>query len=376
MSPAEARVVAQERMGAAAPRLRTLDGLRGLAALFVLISHVAPSICHLTVLRNWFAVDLFFMISGCVLSRTYEPRFSAGLSPARFMLLRYLRLYPLYAVGLLLGMVAEAISAIEHQSLFSGWARFTAIATGLLILPSPTAHFTPEIIPLNPVGWSLFFELVINFIYAVFWRRLGTRALLVVVILSAVNLVWLAAHNLSFGGTGWPSFWGGFPRVSFSFFVGVLISRIKRAPARRSNWAWAPILAFVVLLFLPWEDAHVRDTIIMMLTLPPLVWCALSFEPRSAPLFAWVGAISYPIYVIHFPLYRIFGEALARFGASPEAFAPWSGIAFVATVIVIAGLLDRSLDASLRRAITNSFSRRLPSTLGNSAQPFESRAAF
>lgn len=57
----------------AGTRFCTMDGLRGLAAIAVLVSHIAPSICAIPVLRNWYAVDLFFMISGFVLCRVYEP---------------------------------------------------------------------------------------------------------------------------------------------------------------------------------------------------------------------------------------------------------------------------------------------------------------
>jgi len=333
-------------------RFHTLDGLRGFAALAVCVSHIAPMIGHFQVLRNWFAVDLFFMISGFVLCRTYEDRLSRGLSAERFMLLRYVRLYPLFAIGLAIGVSADALAILSSESPFSGIERATAIGTGLLLLPSPTPRATPEIVPLNPVGWSLLFELAINLVYAVFWRRLGVRVLVAIVLFSGGDLLWLAYHNLSFGGTGWPTFWAGFPRVSFCFFVGVLLARTAPASARLSRLAYIPILALVPLLFLPWEDRHSLDTVIMMIALPSLMFWAVRLEPRHTGIFSWLGAASYPLYAIHYPLYALLTHGLALLGKSPEAIAPWSGCTLLVVLLGLATLFERRVDAPLRRYAT------------------------
>jgi len=334
--------------GANDTRFHTLDGLRGLAAIAVLVSHIAPSICTFTVLRNWYAVDLFFMISGFVLCRTYEPRFASGLTPRRFMLQRYIRLYPLFALGVMVGLLADVIGILAHQSSLDGPQRATALMTGLAILPSPTMQATPEIMPLNAVGWSLFFELVANAAYSVLWPRLSKRALLLIVVATGGDLLWLAHHGVSFGGTSWSSFLAGFPRVFFSFFTGVLIARMMGEPTARSWSAWLPMPLLVVLLFTPWEDKDVRDVTIMMLAFPPLLVLAAAIQPRRPSLFALAGRLSYPIYAIHFPLYLCLTRALALVGKPPEAIAPWGGLGFLLGVLVLGSVLD-GYDARLRR---------------------------
>lgn len=70
--------------------------MRGVAALFVLVGH-SPEFFGLGhVPRFWLAVDLFFLLSGSVLSRTYEPRFAKGMGIRKFATARIIRLYPLY----------------------------------------------------------------------------------------------------------------------------------------------------------------------------------------------------------------------------------------------------------------------------------------
>ena len=333
-------------------RFHTLDGLRGLAAAAVLVSHVAPSISAIAVLRNWYAVDLFFMISGFVLCRVYEPRFARGLTAGQFMLQRYIRLYPLFALGLCLGLAAEMLAVLAHQSLFDGWQRATALATGLAILPSPTMSATPEIIPLNAVGWSLFFELVANLIYAILWPRLSKRWLLLIVVASAVDLLWSAQHGTSFGGTSWSTFWGGFPRVTFCFFTGVLIARILPGAGHRSSLAWFPLLLLVGLLFIPWRDGDTRDLLVMMLVFPALIAFAASVEPPRPGLFSVAGRLSYPVYAVHYPLYLCLTHSLSMLALAPESLAPWSGLAFTVGVCAFGHVLDRGYDAPARRWLT------------------------
>ena len=75
-----------------------LDGLRGMAALFVAMRHI--SFFHnLGVHGGYLAVDLFFVLSGFVIANAYEARLASGLSAKRFLALRYVRLWPVYAAG-------------------------------------------------------------------------------------------------------------------------------------------------------------------------------------------------------------------------------------------------------------------------------------
>src|SRR5262245_45457012 len=112
-SPAKA-LANHETAGAEdAHRFLVLDGLRGLAAFAVILDHVSS-----VTLRHWFpgrylAVDFFFVLSGFVLAHAYGERLQSQLSPWRFMCIRMIRLYPLYLLGLMLGLVLPMIGALR-----------------------------------------------------------------------------------------------------------------------------------------------------------------------------------------------------------------------------------------------------------------------
>jgi peptidoglycan/LPS O-acetylase OafA/YrhL len=85
-----------------------LDGLRGIAAILVALFHFRSSYMSYNGYPagdGYLAVDLFFMLSGFVLSHAYAARFERGTSALEFMKIRLIRLYPLYFVGLAFGAV-------------------------------------------------------------------------------------------------------------------------------------------------------------------------------------------------------------------------------------------------------------------------------
>src|SRR4051812_23930437 len=86
-------------------RFLTLDALRGVAALIVFIRHSGPQfgLSAVEYSASHMAVDLFFVLSGFVLANAYESKLVDGtLGVSRFMLLRYIRLFPLYLLAMVL----------------------------------------------------------------------------------------------------------------------------------------------------------------------------------------------------------------------------------------------------------------------------------
>jgi peptidoglycan/LPS O-acetylase OafA/YrhL len=209
--------------------------------------------------------------------------------------------------------------------------------------------------PVNSVAWSLALELLVNLAYALTWRRLrGLRVLAGVLAVSALGLI---AAVVCFGkldvGFQWSDAWGGLPRVVFSFTAGVAISRLYRArPWTSPLPAWAPLAALPPLLWV-WVDPAIWPLACVIVVFPAMVALAAAAEPRAtlARAFAWLGAMSYPLYALHKPA----GELMTLWvrHVSPHDIRNIGiGAAFMAALVVACSLVERVYDRPARRLLT------------------------
>lgn len=137
-------------------RFHTLDAMRGVAALAVVLVHVAAySGVNLAPGGN-LAVDFFFALSGFVIARAYSARLRSGLSWLRFAEIRLVRLYPLVLLGCGFGLVKMLFQIGMGHETAPSWGQFAWILIlNPLLLPAPGVY----LFPLNNPAWSLFFEL-------------------------------------------------------------------------------------------------------------------------------------------------------------------------------------------------------------------------
>ncbi|HSU19545.1 MAG TPA: acyltransferase family protein, partial [Acidobacteriaceae bacterium] len=157
-------------------KFETLDALRGIAALAVVEYHATALSAH-AFRHGYLAVDFFFVLSGFVLSYAYGDRLAEGWSTASFMKARFIRLWPLNTLGLLLGLLL----GVAHHPLDAALLR--TILLNLIFLPSRLLPHGSWF-PVNPVAWTLFFELFSNLFHVLFLRRARSGVLIAVVCLS------------------------------------------------------------------------------------------------------------------------------------------------------------------------------------------------
>lgn len=339
-------------------RFLALDGLRGVAAVFVLSAHVRGEALFSHFSASYLAVDFFFALSGFVLAYAYLSRLEAGMSVLAFMRARLIRLYPLYLLGLVLGALAYLVQAAWLGELDA--PRFVVSAVlGTFFLPTP-----PEIsvlpthaFPLNIPAWSLCFEVFINLIFAAVAAHLTWRRLTAVVVVSAVALVATAIHFGSLQvGFSPGNFVGGFARVAFSFFGGVLLYRAWRSGAFRglSAPALAPMALLVAAFAVPASDRVWRDMLLVTIMLPAIIVLGSASVPAGlvARLCTLLGAASFAFYALHAPLISI-TEALI-FDLAGREFTPSSveTLAFAAGVFVLALAADACFDGPVRRRLS------------------------
>ncbi|MCM1566037.1 MAG: acyltransferase [Dehalobacter sp.] len=368
------------------PHYRILDGLRGVAALMVIWYHLfeafATSPVDQQFNHGYLAVDFFFILSGFVIGYAYDDRWGK-MTGRDFFRRRLIRLQPMVIMGAVLGTITFLMAGSEMWD--GTQVPLSMVMLALLLhlflipaLPGAGAEVrgNGEMFPLNGPSWSLFFEYIGNILYALFLRRLSTRALQVLVALTAVALATFAIGNFSgFGhlGVGWTladnNLTGGFLRLLFAFSAGLLMSRIFR-PVRVRGAFWISGLAIVVLLSMPyigngeapWMNG-IYDALCTIVLFPLLVWLGasgLTTDKATTRVCRFFGDISYPLYMVHYPFMYLFyawvwKNELSFAQAWPVALALLFGI------IVLAWLVLKLYDEPLRKYLSKRFSPRINS---------------
>jgi peptidoglycan/LPS O-acetylase OafA/YrhL len=354
-----------EKSSAARPEGRvfhTLDGLRGVAAIGVVVFHLQQAFAPIATPGGYLAVDLFFLMSGVVISHSYESRFRAGMGTLDFMRARLIRLYPLYLLGTLLGIVVTLASLHGRNS--QHWdpsSLLQAALPALFLLPNFSGRPVNEMFPLNIPCWSLFFEILVNLLFVMFWPLLTWRRLLGVVVLTGGAVAFAAVHtgSLDQGSTA-SSFAVGLARTVFGFSVGVLIARrVGQAPRRQSNLGFLAIVAVVVIATTAWPGGAQRaiwDAICVLVIFPVVVYWGTLVDPgsRLRRIATFLGVTSYAIYVLHSPLSSVLNSASRSVagGAGVSAGAPWLGFVVLAVLLTGCWLVDQHIDMPIRRRLS------------------------
>jgi peptidoglycan/LPS O-acetylase OafA/YrhL len=356
-SPAPGSLIEEAGPGPAGRVFHTLDALRGIAALGVVVFHMSQMFAPLAAPGGYLAVDLFFMMSGVVLSHAYEGRFRAGMGTIDFMRARLIRLYPLYLLGSLIGIAVTFASL--HGRNIQNWDTSSLTRASLLslfFLPNFSTTPVDALFPLNIPCWSLFLEILVNLLFVIFWPLLTSRRLIATSVLTGAVVAVAIAHKGSIDqGTVGSSIAVGLARAAFGFSVGVLIARrIRQVHPRKSNLGVVVILMAVGVAIAARPGAELRpiwDAVCVLLVFPSIVWCGTAIDP--GPLLrrpaTFLGVTSYAIYVLHTPLSAIVNSATR---ALPHGLgAPFLGVAIAVLLMLGCWLVDRYFDMPLRRVL-------------------------
>ncbi|WP_293577316.1 acyltransferase family protein [Prevotella sp.] len=366
------------------PHYALLDGLRGVAALLVVWYHVfegfqfagnKPVIDFIN--HGYLAVDFFFILSGFVVGYAYDNRWGKTLTLGGFFRRRLIRLQPMVCMGALIGAASFLLSGMErwdgtHATL---WLTFLAFVCGCLMLPAlpgmpREVRGNGEMFPLNGPCWSLFFEYVGNIVYALFIRRLSTRLLAVLSFALCCALAWFAVTAQSgYGsiGVGWTvdrtNKLGGSLRMLCPFTMGLLLSRISKPIhyARGAFWTSAALL--LIIFHVPYIHSDgalslngIFEAACIIAVFPLVVWYAASGKTTdiaSTRICRFLGDISYPLYIVHYPLMYAFYMWLIK-TRQYTLHETWpAALAAVTASIILAWLCLKLYDMPVRKWLRN-----------------------
>jgi peptidoglycan/LPS O-acetylase OafA/YrhL len=348
-------------------RLEGLDGLRGVLALYVMASHIGP-FAAVPAGFGWLpglvshgqaAVDVFFILSGLVIVPSVQ---AFGGRAAPFLVARLGRIYPVFLFALVAAVAVAALApdygrmpwlgplapdVWPHPPADDWWAQLVAHLTllhGLIpqgMLPYVWVSFLGS-------AWSLSTEFQF---YAVIALLAGLAGGLDIVLLRRLANGLLLAAVAALAWQAWGpaeyQFSRAFlPQAGQYFALGIASVGVVRGQVTAREFL-ALVLAACVLICLPGGADK---------ALPPLFWAAclaaeLGWAPLEplqallrAPLVRWLGAISYCLYLIHEPVQKLLGIAVADWAAG-------NGAAFDAVFLPLAVVLPIAAAAALHYAI-------------------------
>lgn len=322
---------------ASKPRYEILDGLRGVAALMVVAYHLLETYFHggpgQPLNHGYLAVDFFFALSGFVIGYAYDDRWGR-MSLLDFAKRRLIRLHPMVILGSVIGAALFYFGDCSTFPLINGTPWYVLLLIMLwtfTMVPLPAGmdiRGWAETNPLNGPVWSLQWEYLANALYALFVRRLSKAALGVCVAVFACLTVILcldidvtgflaarsyAAYTVVGGWCTTPDqLQVGLTRLLYPFFCGLLISRMGwRLGVRRGFGVCA--LLVVALLAMPWMGLSpsgdgrwtngLYEALCILVGFPVIIMIGAgsSVGGKTAALNKFLGEVSYPLYITHYP---------------------------------------------------------------------------
>lgn len=338
-------------------RFIVLDGMRGLAALVVITDHVHSPLLAGLLPGRYLAVDFFFVLSGFVLAHVYGRALAQGMSVVDLMRERVIRLFPLYLVGTAAGAGLALVHALRGWSDASLEQVLASTVFGAFLVPCPPGlSLWPDApFPLNPPAWSLFFELLINLVFAMVGRRLSPGVCMAFMAVGAALLVPAAVgFGRLDGGFAWSNFVAGFPRVTFGFFTGVLLYQLRVHERLPALSVWAALAALLGAFMIPasgvWRMGY--DVLAALVIFPVLVAFSAGSNVRGPArrACATVGLLSYGVYILHVPIWGWLQPVLDRLDVELP------GLALVALTAVVAltatAVLELVYDRPVRKRLS------------------------
>jgi len=342
-----------------------LDGLRGVAAIAVVIFHfmesITPVIKENFIGHAYLAVDFFFCLSGFVIAYAYDAKFSQ-IGVATFLKLRIIRLHPLVIIGSLLGLVCFALD--PFSSLFSEYSGKTLamFITSCLMIPYPAVeerYF--NLFHLNPPTWSLFWEYVANIFYALFLVKIRNRALWCLFAIAAMALCFEAVRsNHLLGGWGIDNIMAGGIRVFYSFLAGILVYRMNWIIKNRLGFVSLSLLLSIAFL-MPFSGKlnWLNDSLTVLIYFPFLValGAGASLKPAFEKVCRFSGGISYPLYMVHYPFLWIFHSYVLQNKPSVSEMTIIT-IVGVPALVAFAYCVMTFVDIPVRKYLKNKLARK------------------
>lgn len=336
-----------------AARLQFIDGMRGLAALYVVFHHAyleatrppefASIVQALGPARILFesgklAVDVFIVLSGYVLMLPIIRAQGRMRSPGSYLLRRCRRILPPYYVALAVSLLTIVLIPEMNQRHGSLWDKTLPAFDAGTILSHLFLFFnlSPQwAYKINHAMWSIATEFQIYLLFPLLllplWRRFGLAAMTIVAFALTAPLGYLLPSVLP----ARPWYLGLFAMGMCAAVVGFSQDPQNQRRGASAGWSWLALAAVFAGAALAMAGTRMKshawlaDVVVGLATMAVIVVCASSqtqsiIHRRLLPVFqsrvaVLLGAFSYSLYLIHPPIIAYCQVRLLRLHLSPGA---------------------------------------------------------
>jgi peptidoglycan/LPS O-acetylase OafA/YrhL len=325
--------------------IRPLTSLRIVAAIWVLAyhfrDHLGLDVDRLGLIaKGYLGVDLFFILSGFILSHVYLSRWEARtFNYGSFLWARLSRIYPVHLVTLA-ATIGIWLVAMKMGATFDPVAFDPAVLPQHLLLIH--AWGTTPFVQWNFPSWSISAEW---FAYLAFpaaavlmlaFRRVAWAAVLVALVVFALMFWGVESHGLPLPEVTRL----GFIRIIPAFLLGAALYQLGRVLSLPRLAALGGVAAAVIWIVVA-STLRLSDAVIwpafglLIFTLAE----ASKTNPRGVlggGALVYLGEVSYSVYMTHLPVDIAYFHTLDRLApglTGAAAWAAWVGV-FVATLLV------------------------------------------
>lgn len=367
-------------------RYEILDGLRGVAALVVVFYHLME--CYPAEYvgkyfsHGYLAVDFFFALSGFVIGYAYDDRWKL-MSMKDFFKRRIARLHPMVFFGVMVGVCFFYYTGgIELFGKVDGAAWWMVLLQALLLMlmiPLPASmdiRGWGELNSLNGPIWTLMFEYVANIFYALVLRHLPKLALGVLVAVSAVLTADLTLRLNMFGllVSEWNSYsviggfvfdaehvYIGYVRLLYPFLMGLLLCRLGWK-IRIQGGFWVTSLIILTMLSVPTLGGvdkivdGMYQLVVILLGFPLVLAIGAGSSlkgKKSSRICKFLGDISYPLYITHYPLIYLHTSWAQRYPDAPFGTHVMVAVSTLVIALFIAWAALKLYDEPVREWLKN-----------------------
>jgi peptidoglycan/LPS O-acetylase OafA/YrhL len=339
--------------------LPALTSLRGIAAVTVLLYHssfIAFNFAGGSPPWLWsrgsLAVDLFFFLSGFVLTHVYGRRLGEERNwrtVSRFLCARFCRIYPASLFTTAVFVLAFTIGNLP----FPASASFPRqLAAALLLMQVPWLH---EVV-INSPSWSISAEwyayLLFPFVAPMIGRLRDRTAAVVCVVL----LIEIAVYNTIFSFQQPAERLGALVRALPEFTVGVFAYRYYRERLFRKIWEKDAVLMAIAVTIAAGCLLGAPDSLTVIL-LPALLLAAVCNSGRIAGVLnatpmRWLGEVSYSVYIFQtlpFIVAVSLSGTLTAHGISGSRFEVIAALFTFGSCVLVHRCVDVPARAALRR---------------------------